>query len=63
MSQYVRIAIGSLKETQDALIDALDQRYVNQEEFDELWALSVAAVKTTTAFKRSVENSPDPRSW
>lgn len=63
MSQFLRIALGSLKETQDALIDARDQTYVSAEEFDEIWALSVTAIKTTEAFKRSIDDSPDPRSW
>jgi four helix bundle protein len=63
MSQYLKIALGSLAETQDGLLDALDQRYITKGEFDELWALSVSAIRTTKAFKRSIDGGPDPRDW
>jgi four helix bundle protein len=63
MSQYLKIALGSLAETQDALTDALDLGYITKSEFDDLWALSVSAIRTTKAFKRSIDNGPEPRDW
>ena len=63
MSQYLKIALGSLAETQDGLIDALDQGYVTKSEFDDLWALSLSAIRTTKAFKRSIDDRSEPRDW
>jgi four helix bundle protein len=63
MSQYLKIALGSLAETQDGLIDALDQGYITKSEFDDLWALSLSAIRTTKAFKRSIDEAAEPRDW
>jgi four helix bundle protein len=43
--QYLRYAEGSLNETQDHLLSALKRQYVSQGEFDEMWRLSVRAIR------------------
>jgi four helix bundle protein len=48
-AHFTRIARSSLKETQNHILDALDRRFIDQQQFDRLWALSDQALATTTA--------------
>ena len=60
ISQYLKIALGSLQETQDALIDGKDREYVTATEFNELWSTALSALRSTKAWKRYIDASPDP---
>ena len=46
-ARYMRIALGSLGETQNHLRAALNDKIITQEVFDKAWALSVRAIKTS----------------
>jgi len=51
-AQFVRIARGSLLETQTNLIDARNRKLMTPEEFNKLWALSDEATAATTGLLR-----------
>ena len=46
-ARYMRIALGSLGETQNHLRAALNDKLISQKEFDDAWALSVRAIKAS----------------
>ncbi len=63
--RYLNIAAGSLTETQNHFRDALDQQYVEQQEFTELWQLSKRARGATLALMTYLEQcrgkTPTPK--
>ena len=63
IAQFLKVALGSLYETRDALIDAKDRGYLTPREHDELKKLATSAIKCTKAFKRSVSTRPTPKFW
>ena len=44
-AHFVTIARGSLAETQDHLLDAKGRRYLTPEKFEEIWSLSLEAMR------------------
>jgi four helix bundle protein len=48
-AHFTRIALASLKEVQNHILDAKDQALLDDEEHDRLWKLSNEAVASTTA--------------
>ena len=46
-ARYMRIALGSLGETQNHLRAALNDKMISQEEFDNAWSWSVRAIKAS----------------
>jgi four helix bundle protein len=63
IAQFLKVALGSLHETRDALIDAKDSGYITSREYEELQKLTTSAIKCTKAFKRSVSTRPTPKFW
>jgi four helix bundle protein len=46
-ARYMRIALGSLGETQNHLRAALNDKMISEQDFDTVWSLSVRAIKTS----------------
>ena len=46
-ARYMRIALGSLGETQNHLRRALKDGILSQEQFDKAWSLSIGAIKAS----------------
>jgi len=46
-ARYMRIALGSLGETQNHLRAALNDKMISEQDFDTVWWLSVRAIKTS----------------
>jgi four helix bundle protein len=61
--QFARIARGSVGETQDALIDARDRAYLDENEFVELWKLSQDVIGAITGLMRYLSESTDHSPW
>ena len=61
--QFLRIARGSLGELQDALLDAKDRGYVEEDEFKEIWEISERAIASTTGLMKYLQESKDRRFW
>ena len=59
--RYLNIASGSIAETQNHLRDALDLKYLEQEELAELWQLAGRARGATLALMTYLENCPRKR--
>ena len=59
-ARYLGIALGSLSETQNHLIDALDREYLGRSDFDRLWTLSLRTAKATTKLLTYLRRNPDP---
>jgi four helix bundle protein len=51
-AHFVTIARGSLTETQDHLLDAKARRYLKPEKFEELWSLSVDALRSVSGLSK-----------
>jgi four helix bundle protein len=56
--RFLRIAVGSLKETQNHLRDALTQRYIALDEFREVWLLAKRARAAALALLDYLETCP-----
>ncbi len=59
-AHFLNVARGSLSEIQDHLLVARAGRYVSSKKFDELWQLSVDALKRVTALWTYLKRSPRP---
>ena len=46
-ARYMRIALGSLGETQNHLRAALNDKMISEQEFDDAWSLAVRAIKAS----------------
>ena len=55
----MRIALGSLGETQNHLRAALNDKTIPQEEFDKLWSLSLRAIKASTKLHSYLRRCPN----
>ena len=55
---FVRIALGSLDEVQDQLIDAKHRKYLSDVDYKRLWTLSERARQTTKALGRYLSDFP-----
>jgi len=60
-NQFLFIAKGSVAEVQSQLYVALDQSYVNQEKFDELYLKSDEVARLISGFIRYLLNKDKPR--
>jgi four helix bundle protein len=60
-AHFVNIARGSQLETQTNLMVARNRRYMTQEEFQRLWALSEEMIKTTLGLLRELRRRPRKR--
>lgn len=61
--QFLRIARGSLGEIQDALVDAKDRGYAQEEEFKEIWEISERAIGSITGLMKYLHETKDRRFW
>ncbi len=59
-ARFVQIAIGSLKETRDHLIDAQARGYITTEELQQATRLAKRANAACAGLVRYLKNSPDP---
>ena len=59
-ARFLRIAIGSLGETQNHLRRALRDRIISQEQFDSVWPLSFRAIKASKKLHSYLRNCDDP---
>jgi four helix bundle protein len=58
-ARFMRIALGSLGETQNHLRAGLNDKILSQEEFDEAWSLAIRAIKASKklhSYLRNCEN-------
>ena len=64
-AQFLKIAKGSLAETQNHLLHGKHQKYISQEEFDAIWRLTCRAVRATNRLhaylRRCGRKKPEPR--
>ncbi len=58
--QFLFIAKGSVAEVQSQLYVALDQRYINEEKFDELYSKSDEVARLISGFIRYLLNKDQP---
>ena len=58
-ARYLRIALGSLGETQNHLQHAKTQRYISGEEFSSLWTLSSRAIGACSRLRSYLATCPD----
>jgi four helix bundle protein len=58
---FVRIALGSLGEVQDQLLDARHRHYLNEGDYLHLWALSERIRQTARALGSYLISVPTPR--
>jgi four helix bundle protein len=56
--QHLRYAIGSAREVQSCLYIALDQGYVNEERFSELYGLAGEVAALCTRFSGALKSGP-----
>jgi four helix bundle protein len=59
-AQFLKIARGSLTETQSHVIDAFSRNYVSQAMFERMWKLSEEAMASVTALFDYVRTHPTP---
>jgi four helix bundle protein len=59
-ARFLRIARGSLGETQNYLEEARDRGYITDRDFQSLWRLSVRAMVATTRLMTYLRKQPDP---
>ena len=50
--QFCRVSRGSMYEAQDHLISCLDNEYINKEEYENIWDLSLSAIKILDGYIR-----------
>ena len=55
----MRIALGSLGETQNHLRAALNDKMITAEDFDNAWSLSVRAIKASKKLHSYLRNCPN----
>ena len=55
----MRMALGSLGETQNHLRAALNDKLISEEEFDRTWDLAVRAIKTSKRLHSYLRNCPN----
>ena len=55
----MRIALGSLGETQNHLRAALNDKMITAEDFDNAWSLSVRAIKASKKLHSYPRNCPN----
>jgi four helix bundle protein len=60
-TQFLFIAKGSVAEVQSQLYVALDQSYVNEEKFDELYSKSDEVARLISGFIRYLLNKDKPQ--
>ncbi len=64
-AQFLKIAKGSLAETQDHLLHGKQRKYISEQEFDDVWRLTCRAVRATNRLhaylRRCGRKKPDPR--
>ncbi len=60
-AHFVNIARGSLSETQDHLVVAGERNYVSTQKFEELWELSIEAMRAVNGLYSYLTNSPTPK--
>ena len=58
-ARYMRIALGSLGETQNHLRAALNDEMITAEDFDNAWSLSVRAIKASKKLHSYLRNCPN----
>ena len=58
-ARYMRIALGSLGETQNHLRAALNDKMITAEDFDNAWSLSVRAIKASKKLHSHLRNCPN----
>jgi four helix bundle protein len=58
-ARYLRIALGSLGETQNHLQHAKTQSYISEEEFSTLWTLSSRAIGACSRLRTYLSTCPD----
>jgi four helix bundle protein len=58
-ARYLRIALGSLGETQNYLQHAKTQKYISEEEFADLWRLSSRAIGACSRLRTYLSACPD----
>jgi four helix bundle protein len=58
-ASFVRIALGSLGETQNHLQEALRKKYLDKEDFEKLWRLSRRAVAGSVKLHNYLKRCPD----
>jgi four helix bundle protein len=61
--QFLFIAKGSVAEVQSQLYVALDQSYINEEKFDELYSKSDEVARLISGFIRYLLNKDKPREF
>ncbi len=59
-AHFVVIARGSLSETQNHLIDAVDRKYLDETKFTELWALSLDTMAALTGLLTHLQCTLSP---
>lgn len=57
---FARIALGSLAEVQDQLIDARHRKYLSDDDYQRLWAVSERVRQTTKALAKYLSNDTPP---
>ena len=64
-AKFVRYALGSLGESKNHLFDALKERYITREEFNEMSRYARRAVGAATRWHRWLMSCPpgDPTPW
>ncbi len=64
---FLRYAHGSLEETRDHLVSALESKYVTEERFHEIWRLTYRAIKANEGLQRYLQDCIDngfrPNFW
>ena len=60
-ARFVTIARGSLAETQDHLLDAKARRYLTAQKFEELWSLSIEAMRCVNGLLTYLRRHRTPR--
>ena len=58
-ARFMRIALGSLGETQNHLRAALNDKIIPQEAFDKTWSLSIRAIKASTKLHSYLRRCPN----
>jgi four helix bundle protein len=58
-ARFVRIAIGSLAESQNHLREARRKDYIDEQEFDRLWRLSKRAMAAAVRLHNYLKRCPD----
>jgi four helix bundle protein len=59
-AHFVVIARGSLSETQNHLMDAVDRKYIDATKFAELWALSLDTMAALTGLLTYLQRTLSP---